>query len=57
MQKTEQLTGWFPHIQGWPWGDSSQGSSSGDQPGAAVHAERSGEAIPVSSDGPHPYPG
>ncbi|XP_038937625.1 centrosomal protein of 295 kDa isoform X8 [Rattus norvegicus] len=46
MQKTEQLTGWFPHIQGWPWGDSSQGSSSGDQPGAAaVHAEHSGESL------------
>ncbi|XP_076782131.1 centrosomal protein of 295 kDa isoform X3 [Arvicanthis niloticus] len=46
MQKIEQLTGWFPHIQGLTWGDSSQGSSGGEQPHSAdVHAEHSGESL------------
>ncbi|XP_052045040.1 centrosomal protein of 295 kDa isoform X3 [Apodemus sylvaticus] len=46
IQKIEQLTSWFPHIQGLTWRDSGQGSSSGEQPHLAdVHSERSGESL------------
>ncbi|XP_055471377.1 centrosomal protein of 295 kDa isoform X1 [Psammomys obesus] len=46
MQRLEQLTGWFPHIQGLAWGDSDQESPSDEQPCSAdVHAEYSGESL------------
>ncbi|XP_031201803.1 centrosomal protein of 295 kDa isoform X3 [Mastomys coucha] len=46
MQKTEQLGGWFPHIQGLTWGDSGQGSSSGEQPHSAdVYVEHGGDSL------------
>ncbi|GAB1293888.1 Centrosomal protein of 295 kDa [Apodemus speciosus] len=46
IEKIEQLTSWFPHIQDLTWGDSGQGSSSGEQrPSADVHSEHSGESL------------